>query len=139
MYGRGLNIRDWLHVEDHARALTLVLERGRIGETYNIGGKAERRNIDVVKAVCKAMDELKPRLTGPFHELISLVPDRPGHDFRYAIDFKKLSSELGWQPCQSFETGLKQTVKWYIDNKTWWEPLLSQHNASARRGLSQKS
>jgi dTDP-glucose 4,6-dehydratase len=140
IYGRGLNVRDWLFVEDHAKALTLVLERGRVGETYNIGGDAERRNIDVVGAICEAMDRLMQRPKGGSHrELITFVPDRPGHDFRYAIDFAKLKTELGWSPDHSFESGLLSTVKWYIENRTWWEPLLTAHDASIRRGLSKKS
>jgi dTDP-glucose 4,6-dehydratase len=140
VYGRGLNVRDWLFVEDHVEALVSVLERGRIGETYNIGGNAERRNIDVVGAICDAMDHLVPRSTGTSHrELITFVSDRPGHDFRYAIDFAKLNTELGWSPKHSFEQGLFSTVKWYIENRGWWEPLLSSHQASVRRGLSKKS
>ena len=106
IYGRGLNIRDWLYVEDHAQALTLVLEKGRSGETYNIGGKAERRNIDVVGAICDAMDRYSPRPCGGSHrELITFVPDRPGHDFRYAIDFSKLNSELDWSPATFLRDG----------------------------------
>jgi dTDP-glucose 4,6-dehydratase len=137
VYGRGLNIRDWLFVDDHAEALTLVLERGRVGETYNVGGNSERRNIDVVNAICDAMDQLAPPANGGLHrELITPVPDRPGHDFRYAIDFAKLNAELGWRPKHSFETGLNATVRWYIDNRPWWQPLLSEHDASARRGLA---
>jgi len=140
VYGRGLNIRDWLFVDDHAEALTLVLEQGRTGETYNIGGAAERRNIDVVNAVCAAMDEFVPLSSGnSYRDSIEFVADRPGHDFRYAIDFGKLQTELGWKPKHSFESGLMLTVKWYIDNKGWWEPLLSTHNASSRRGLAKKS
>jgi dTDP-glucose 4,6-dehydratase len=140
VYGRGLNVRDWLFVDDHAQALTLVLERGRIGETYNIGGKAERRNIDVVGSICDAMDALIPCPNGTSHrELINFVADRPGHDFRYASDFGKLNKELGWSPNQSFETGLNATVKWYLENRAWWEPLLSTLDASIRRGLSRRS
>ena len=140
VYGRGLNVRDWLHVDDHARALTLVLERGHIGQTYNIGGDAERRNIDVVEAVCAAMDEIVPCPTGKsYRRLIEFVPDRPGHDFRYAMDFRKLNAELGWSPQHTFETGLRETVKWYVDNRAWWQPLLDAHNASARRGLPKLS
>jgi len=140
VFGQGLNIRDWLFVDDHAQALTLVLERGRVGETYNIGGNGERRNIDVVGAICDAMDQLRPRPNGASHrELITFVPDRPGHDFRYAIDFGKLKAELGWSPAHSFESGLLATVQWYLDNRAWWEPLLSAHDASIRRGLSRKS
>jgi len=140
VYGKGLNVRDWLFVDDHAEALTLVLQRGRVGETYNIGGNAERKNIDVVHAICDAMDRLSPRSGAAKHrDLITFVTDRPGHDFRYAIDFSKLSAELGWQPKHSFESGLETTVKWYLDNRAWWEPLLAAHNASVRRGLSKKS
>jgi dTDP-glucose 4,6-dehydratase len=140
VYGKGQNVRDWLYVEDHAEALTLVLERGRVGETYNIGGNAERCNIDVVGAICEAMDRLTKCPTAASHrDLITFVADRPGHDFRYAIDFSKLNKELGWSPRHTFETGLAATVQWYIDNRAWWEPLLSAHNASVRRGLSKKS
>ena len=140
VYGQGLNVRDWLFVDDHAQALTLVLEHGLPGETYNVGGKAERRNIDVVGAICDAMDELLPNSKSvSHHELISFVPDRPGHDFRYAIDFSKLNAELGWSPKHSFESGLRETVKWYLENRAWWEPLLSVHRADQRRGLGKKS
>jgi dTDP-glucose 4,6-dehydratase len=139
VYGRGLNVRDWLFVEDHAAALTLVLERGRLGETYVIGGNAERRNIEVASAICDAMDTLAPAQSGAsYHELIGFVPDRPGHDFRYSIDFTKLKSELGWSPQCSFEKGLFATVQWYIENRDWWQPLLSTHDAGTRRGISEK-
>jgi dTDP-glucose 4,6-dehydratase len=139
VYGQGLNVRDWLFVDDHAQALTLVLERGRVGETYNIGGNAERRNIDVVSAICEAMDGLTQCPTAASHrELINFVPDRPGHDFRYAIDFTKLNTELGWSPRHTFEAGLNATVKWYLENRRWWEPLLAAHDAGIRRGLKQK-
>lgn len=140
VYGQGLNVRDWLFVDDHAEALALVLERGRIGETYNVGGASERRNIDVAHAICEVMDELVPRPDKTAHrDLITFVPDRPGHDFRYAIDFNKLKSELGWQPRHSFETGLRSTVQWYIDNRAWWEPIVTANDAARRRGLSKKS
>ena len=140
VYGKGQNVRDWLFVDDHAQALTLVLERGRVGETYNIGGDAERRNIDVVTSICAAMDGLMQCPTKKSHrDLIAFVSDRPGHDFRYAIDFSKLNRELGWAPRYSFESGLAATVKWYVENRAWWEPLLSKHEASARRGLSKLS
>lgn len=136
VYGKGLNVRDWLFVDDHARALTLVLERGQPGETYNIGGNAERRNIDVVGAICEAMDRL---IECPNHrshrELITFVPDRPGHDFRYSIDFRKLNTELGWTPQHTFEQGLLSTVKWYVENRGWWKPLLTKHAADVRRGI----
>ena len=126
--------------DEHAQALALVLERGRVGETYIIGGKGERRNIDVVGAICDAMDQLAPRPKGAsYRALISFVADRPGHDFRYAIDFRKLNGELGWSPAHSFETGLNFTVKWYLENRVWWEPLLSAHFADARRGIAKKS
>jgi dTDP-glucose 4,6-dehydratase len=139
VYGRGLNVRDWLFVDDHAEALTLVLESGRIGETYNIGGSAERRNIDVVSAICDVMDKFIQPNTSSFRKLIHFVPDRPGHDFRYAIDFAKLKNELGWSPQHSFETGLEATVKWYLANRAWWEPLLDTYDASKRRGLATKT
>jgi dTDP-glucose 4,6-dehydratase len=139
VYGSGLNVRDWLFVDDHVRALTIVLEDGRLGETYVISGNEERRNIDVVGAICDAMDALVPSPNGFSHrELISFVPDRPGHDFRYAIDCRKLKTELGWSPQHSFEENLLSTVQWYIDNQAWWRPLLSKHNAGTRRGLSKK-
>jgi dTDP-glucose 4,6-dehydratase len=140
IYGRGLNVRDWLFVDDHAQALTLILERGRVGQTYNIGGNGERRNIDVVNVICDTMDSLVPRSNGVSHrDLLAFVPDRPGHDFRYAIDFGKLNSELGWSPKHALEAGLHATVKWYLENRDWWEPLLPAHNAVARRGLAKKS
>ncbi len=140
VYGRGLNRRDWLFVEDHAEALILVLEKGRLGETYNIGGDAERCNIDVVNAICDVMDQAAPRSNGVSHrDLITFVTDRPGHDFRYAMDFGKLNAQLDWSPRRSFESGLAYTVKWYLENRAWWEPLLAVHNSGARRGLSEKT
>ncbi len=139
VYGRGLNVRDWLFVDDHAEALTLVLEHGRIGETYAIGGNAERCNIDVVYGICDAMDALVP-LPGrsSYRALISFVPDRPGHDLRYAIDFRKLNTELAWSPKHSFGQGLLLTVQWYLENRSWWEPLLAKHDVGVRRGLSKR-
>jgi dTDP-glucose 4,6-dehydratase len=140
VYGRGLNVRDWLFVDDHAAALSLILERGRVGETYNIGGDSERRNIDVVNLICDTLDKLAPnRADKPHRELIMFVSNRPGHDFRYAIDCSKLKTELGWQPRHTFESGLLATVQWYIDNRPWWQPLLAKHDAASRRGLSVKS
>ena len=139
VYGHGENVRDWLYVDDHATALLLAAQTGACGESYNIGAGNERRNIDVVEAVCDAMDRLTQCPTAKSHrELITFVPDRPGHDFRYAIDFSKLNAELGWSPRHSFESGLISTVQWYLENRSWWEPLLS-HDAAARRGLSKKS
>ncbi|MDX1607103.1 MAG: GDP-mannose 4,6-dehydratase, partial [Candidatus Competibacterales bacterium] len=131
VYGAGENIRDWLYVEDHARALLLVLQQGVIGEEYNIGGHNEWRNIDVVRQICSLLDELAP--TGAPHErLIEFVTDRPGHDARYAIDAGKIQRELGWTPAESFETGLRKTVQWYLDNPQW---AASHSYAQQRLGL----
>ena len=113
VYGDGLNVRDWLYVEDHCDAIRLVLERGRPGETYNIGGGCERNNLQVVRAICDTLEALRPRAHGRYVDLITFVPDRPGHDRRYAIDYAKLSNELGWSPSESFESGLARTVRWY--------------------------
>jgi dTDP-glucose 4,6-dehydratase len=140
VYGQGQNVRDWLYVQDHVEALTSVLERGRVGETYNIGGDAERRNIDVVQAICDEMDRLTTCPTASSHrKLINFVPDRPGHDFRYAMDFGKLNAELGWAPSHSFEAGLRETVIWFLHNRPWWEPLVSTQKADRRRGLVKQS
>jgi dTDP-glucose 4,6-dehydratase len=126
VYGSGANVRDWLYVEDHARALVTVLERGRVGETYNVGGGAERRNIEIVRAICALLDaELPTSPHRPHEKLIRFVTDRPGHDLRYAIDDAKLRAELGWQPRESLETGLAKTVRWYLANRGWWEPIRS--------------
>ena len=136
VYGRGENVRDWLFVEDHARALVLVAEQGREGETYNVGGRAERTNLQVVETICDLVDELAGASPGgaPRRELIRFVPDRPGHDLRYAIDQTKIHVELGWEPTRSFERGLRETVQWYLDNEWWWRPLTEQ-GAVDRRGL----
>lgn len=126
IYGAGLNVRDWLFVDDHAKALVLILTHGRAGETYNIGGSSERRNIDVAHSICDTLDRLAPRgHGGSYRALIRYVADRPGHDYRYAIDFSKLHRELGWLPAVSFQAGLAATVDWYIQNRAWWEPLLA--------------
>ncbi|WP_104666276.1 dTDP-glucose 4,6-dehydratase [Ensifer adhaerens] len=122
IYGDGTNIRDWLFVEDHARALDLIAERGRIGETYNVGGRNERRNVDVVRRICATLDVLAPAIR-PREELIQFVEDRPGHDLRYAIDATKLEEELGWEAEDSFESGIEKTIRWYLDNEWWWAPL----------------
>lgn len=133
VYGNGANIRDWLYVEDHARALDIIAERGRIGETYNVGGRNERRNIDVVKRICNLMDDLRP--SGQPHEsLIQYVTDRPGHDARYAIDATKLETELGWKAQENFDSGIEKTVRWYIDNEWWWAPLRKGY-AGQRLGI----
>jgi len=137
VYGRGENIRDWLFVEDHARAIQAVFERGAACETYTVGGNAERRNIDVVTMVCDILDRIKPKNDGTnYAEQIRFVADRPGHDFRYAIDSSKLRQDLGWQPLESFETGLEKTVRWYLANEAWWSPLLTTKAATTRQGLS---
>jgi dTDP-glucose 4,6-dehydratase len=124
VYGDGRNVRDWLFVEDHCAAIRTVLERGRVGETYNIGGNSERKNLDVVTTICDLVDELRPdAVLGSRRKLISFVADRPGHDRRYAIDASKISRELGWQPEAEFETGLRQTVAWYLEHSAWVESV----------------
>lgn len=123
IYGDGGNIRDWLHVEDHARALVAAAESGRVGETYNVGGRAERTNLEVAEAVCAAFDELRPRAAGRHRDLIRFVDDRPGHDRRYAIDPAKAEAELGWRAQESFDGGIRKTVRWYLDHPEWWRPL----------------
>ncbi|NOW46438.1 dTDP-glucose 4,6-dehydratase [Novosphingobium sp. SG751A] len=133
VYGRGDNIRDWLYVEDHVRALDLIAAKGRVGETYNVGGRNERRNIDVVRAICHVLDRLCPGPTAR-ESLIRFVPDRPGHDARYAIDASKLENELGWQAYETFETGIEKTVQWYLENPGWWQPLRQNYDGQ-RLGL----
>ncbi len=127
VYGKGDQIRDWLYVEDHARALVKVLTEGKSGETYNIGGHNEKQNLDVVKTVCSLLDELKPK-DRSYSEQITFVADRPGHDRRYAIDASKIQKELGWKPQETFETGLRKTVQWYLENQWWWQPLREKYN-----------
>jgi dTDP-glucose 4,6-dehydratase len=127
VYGDGQNIRDWLYVEDHCRALDTVIHKGKPGETYNIGGNNEVKNIDLVKMLCQLMDELSVDLpVKPAEDLITFVKDRPGHDRRYAIDATKIKTELGWQPSVTVEEGLRKTIQWYLDNQAWWRPLLSE-------------
>lgn len=133
LYGTGTNVRDWLHVEDHARALKAILEKGRPGETYNIGGNCERQNIDILKSICRFMDEVRPD-TAPHEKLITYVEDRPGHDARYAVNSSKIHSELGWSPQVEFEEGLRDTMRWYMENAKWWAPLSKQYDGS-RLGL----
>lgn len=129
VYGKGDNVRDWLFVEDHARALTTVFEQGTPGETYNIGGSAERTNLTVVESICDALDELRPRPGRAAHrELITFVADRPGHDHRYAIDATKIRQELGWEPRESFETGIRRTVEWYLNNERWWAAVDNRYS-----------
>ena len=136
VYGRGENVRDWLYVDDHAEALIAILERGRPGETYCVGGRNERRNIDVVRSICALLDELAPDdAIGPRERLIEFVPDRPGHDLRYAIDASKVAREVGWTPVETFETGLRKTVAWYLQNRGWWERVRSGSYRGERLGL----
>jgi dTDP-glucose 4,6-dehydratase len=128
-------VRDWLHVTDHAVALWLVLREGRVGECYNIGGGEERTNIDMVRAICAVLDdELPSSLHRPHADLIMFTEDRPGHDQRYAMDDRKLRGELGWQPRESLQTGLRKTVRWYLDNKDWWEPIRTGQYRGERLG-----
>ncbi len=136
VYGTGGNVRDWLYVEDHVRALLTVVGTGRLGETYCIGGLSERTNLEVVKAVCALLDELVPSKTiGRRESLIALVADRPGHDLRYAIDPSRISTELGWQPRETFETGLRKTVEWYLANRPWWQHIRSNVYGGERLGV----
>ncbi|MEK0081914.1 dTDP-glucose 4,6-dehydratase [Benzoatithermus flavus] len=136
VYGKGEQVRDWLYVEDHARALRLVLERGRPHATYAIGAGEERQNLDVVRAICKVLDELLPDPAGPYERLITFVRDRPGHDFRYAIDPAKARRELGWAPSESFASGLRRTVAWYIEHRSWWQEVRARRYGGERLGLS---
>jgi len=138
VYGTGENVRDWLYVEDHARALTDVLVKGRVGEVYAIGGNAERRNIDLVRTLCGILDKLRPAAR-PYAEQIVFVEDRPGHDARYAIDASKIRRELGWTPLESFESGLDKTVRWYLDNSPWLERVLSGAYRGERLGVMARS
>ena len=132
IYGTGENIRDWLFVDDHARALGMILARGRLGESYNVGGDAERTNLDVVRAVCREMDALRPE-NAPHDQRIQFVTDRPGHDFRYAIDARKIRSELGWTPSRDFDQGIRETVRWYVDNEEWWRSLRAKSTTVGQR------
>ena len=138
VYGKGANVRDWLYVDDHARALLLVNEKGVPGETYNVGGHNERTNLEVVQTVCSILDELRPIAADQsithYADLITFVADRPGHDLRYAIDPAKLMGELGWKPQENFETGIRKTVQWYLDNKWWWGPIHEKKYAGQRLG-----
>ncbi|SON57992.1 dTDP-glucose 4,6-dehydratase 2 [Hartmannibacter diazotrophicus] len=138
IYGSGANIRDWLYVEDHARALDIIAERGRIEQTYNVGGRNERRNLDVVQRICELMDKYHPA-GAPHEKLISYVADRPGHDARYAIDATKLETELGWKAEENFDSGIEKTVKWYLDNEWWWAPLKEGYDRNSRLGLLEQA
>lgn len=133
VYGAGDNVRDWLYVEDHADALLLVLQKGVLGRSYNIGGENERSNIDLVRTICAVLDRLRPK-AAPYAEQITFVTDRPGHDARYAIDPTRIRTELGWRPSVTVEQGLERTVQWYLDNEAWWKPLLSRAGVGTRLG-----
>ena len=133
IYGKGENVRDWLYVEDHADALLLVLEKGAFGRSYNIGGENERSNLELVKTICAILDALKPA-AAPYADLIAFVSDRPGHDLRYAIDPTRIREELGWRPSVTVEEGLEKTVRWYLENEEWWQPLLTRAGVGERLG-----
>ena len=142
IYGNGNQVRDWLFVDDHAQALYLALTRGEIGESYNVGGHNQKTNLEVVNTICAVLDELVPTEKNPntqgvrrYADLIEFVADRPGHDQRYAIDAGKIQRELGWQPLDTFESGIRKTVEWYLDNPTWWQPILSERYCGTRLGL----
>ena len=136
VYGKGDNVRDWLYVEDHCHAIKTVLEKGKVGETYNIGGNNEIKNIDIVMTICKKMDQLVPRTNSEKYEnLITYVTDRPGHDFRYAIDASKIQDELGWQPKESFTTGIEKTIQWYLENEPWWKAIQDNTYHQERLGV----
>ena len=134
VYGAGRNVRDWLHVEDHARALALVFTRGRLGQSYNIGGSNERSNLHVVETIADLLDEAAPLNAHPRRQSITFVGDRPGHDLRYAIDASKIETELGWVAQYSFESGLRETIGWFMNNKEWWEPLRAGRYGGQRLG-----
>jgi dTDP-glucose 4,6-dehydratase len=139
VYGAGANVRDWLYVEDHARALELIATRGRPGEGYNVGGRSEQTNLDVVRTICRRLDTVRPRANGQLHEtLVTFVTDRPGHDRRYAIDASKIERELGWRPSVTFEDGLALTVDWYLANEWWWGPIRKQRYSGERLGGMKK-
>ena len=139
VYGCGKNIRDWLFVDDHVEALYCILRNGSPGETYLVGGGSELTNLEIVVAVCKTLDRQAPRADGASHEeAIVFVEDRPGHDFRYAIDYSKTEAELGWRPRRSFQEGLEHTVRWYLERRDWWEPILREKYTGDRLGLNNK-
>jgi dTDP-glucose 4,6-dehydratase len=138
VYGSGANIRDWLYVDDHVAALHAVLTQGMPGETYNIGGQCELSNLDVVKNICALLDRLAPR-NEPHESLIEFVRDRPGHDFRYAMDTTKIGAELGWAPAESFASGIEKTVRWYLSNRPWWQAIMDGSYRLERLGVASKS
>ena len=136
VYGDGQNVRDWLFVEDHARALMTVLGEGEVGESYNIGGDSEATNIDLVRMICEILDDRRPMASGTYSDLIEFVADRPGHDRRYAIDASKIRKDLGWEPSVTLRQGIERTVDWYIENEDWWRPLLDRDGVGARLGVA---
>jgi dTDP-glucose 4,6-dehydratase len=136
VYGKGENVRDWLYVRDHCEAIHSVLTTGTVGETYNIGGNNEIKNIEVVTTICSLLDEISPKEDGSqYSDLITYVRDRPGHDFRYAINANKINSELGWSPQESFETGIRKTIQWYLDNESWWRSIQDNTYRQERLGV----
>lgn len=135
IYGDGSNVRDWLFVEDHAEALLLVIEKGKLGRSYNIGGENERTNLELVKTLCAILDDLRPKTVGSYADQITFVTDRPGHDKRYAIDPARIRDELGWRPSLTIEDGLRQTVQWYLGNEAWWEALQDHAGVGQRLGV----
>ena len=139
IYGDGSNIRDWLYVEDHADALLLVLEKGALGRSYNIGGENEVSNLDLVRMLCGLLDDLRPKPSGTYAEQIAFVTDRPGHDARYAIDPTRIRQELGWRPSVTIEEGLRKTVQWYLEHETWWSALQNRDGVGRRLGVGEKS
>jgi dTDP-glucose 4,6-dehydratase len=134
IYGDGSNVRDWLYVEDHADALLLVLDKGALGRSYNIGGENERSNLELVRTLCAILDDLRPKVAGSYSDQISFVTDRPGHDARYAIDPSRIRDELGWRPSVTVEQGLRLTVQWYLANESWWRPLQARQGVGTRLG-----
>ena len=136
IYGDGSHIRDWLFVEDHAEALLMVLAQGQVGRTYNIGGRTERTNLDLVRAICAILDEVQPRQHGSYAEQIAFVADRPGHDARYAVDSSRIETELGWRANTSLEDGLRKTVRWFLHNSDWWQALQRRPGVGARLGAA---
>jgi len=136
VYGKGINVRDWLFVTDHCEAINIIIRKGKIGETYNIGGHNEMKNIDIVTTICKILDEMEPsKKLKSYTELITFVQDRPGHDLRYAIDATKIEKELGWKPAETFATGIRKTVAWYLENKQWWQNIQNNKYHQGRLGI----
>jgi dTDP-glucose 4,6-dehydratase len=136
VYGTGENVRDWLYVDDHCEAIYTIIKKGKIGETYNVGGNNEIQNIEIVNTICSILDEIKPSENGnSYTDLITYVKDRPGHDFRYAIDSSKLKNELNWSPNETFESGIKKTINWYLENQSWWQDIQNNTYQQERLGV----